>query len=120
MAADLYRGIDEPIALVRLDTAMPVMDGGAALREMKAIRPEAKVILSRGCNEAKAVRRFAGTGLSGFIPKPYSSSRLIDQIQRTLEERADGAPEERAEASRGSQEQQEQQEQRSCGSECRV
>jgi CheY-like chemotaxis protein len=85
VAVDLYRGMHERIALVLFDMTMPVMDGEAALREMKAIRPDAKVILSSGFNEAEAVRRFAGTGLSGFIQKPYTSSRLIDKIKRTLE-----------------------------------
>jgi FixJ family two-component response regulator len=44
-----------------------------------------KVILSSGFNEAEAVRRFAGAGLSGFIQKPYTSSRLVEKIKRTLD-----------------------------------
>ena len=77
--------MSDRIALVLLDMTMPVMNGEAALRELKAIRPDVKVILSSGFNEAEVVRRFAGAGLSGFIQKPYTSSRLIDKIKRTLE-----------------------------------
>jgi len=84
-AVELYRGLHQRIAMVLLDMTMPVMDGEAALRELKAIRPDVKVILSSGFNEAEAVRRFAGAGLSGFIQKPYTSGRLAEKIKRTLE-----------------------------------
>jgi len=84
-AVELYRTMHDRIALVLLDMTMPVMDGEAALREMKTIRSDVKVILSSGFNEAEAVRRFAGAGLSGFIQKPYTSSRLVEKIKRTLE-----------------------------------
>jgi len=84
-AADLYSRHHDRVALVLLDMTMPVMDGEAALRELKAVRSDVKVILSSGFNEAEAVRRFAGAGLAGFIQKPYTSGRLMEKIKRTLE-----------------------------------
>jgi two-component system CheB/CheR fusion protein len=84
-AVELFRSLSERIALVLLDMTMPVMGGETALRELQSVKPDVKVILSSGFNEAEAVRRFAGAGLSGFIQKPYTSSRLVDKIRRTLE-----------------------------------
>jgi CheY-like chemotaxis protein len=79
-AAKIFRNFTDRIALVLLDMDMPVMDGEAALRKLKAIRPDVKVILWSGFNEAEAVRRFAGAGLAGFI-----HSRLRDKIKRAVE-----------------------------------
>ncbi len=85
VAIELFRERSQHIDVVLLDMTMPVMDGEAALRELKAIRPDVKVILSSGHTEAEAVRRFAGGGLAGFIQKPYTSTRLSDKIKHTLE-----------------------------------
>ena len=84
-AVEIFRKLSDRIDVVLLDMTMPVMDGEETLRALKAIRPDANVILSSGYNEAEAVRRFAGGGLAGFIQKPYTSSRLVEKIKRTLE-----------------------------------
>jgi two-component system, cell cycle sensor histidine kinase and response regulator CckA len=86
VAVDLFRKLADDIDVVLLDMTMPVMDGEETLRELQAIRRDAKVILSSGYNEAEAVRRFTGGGLAGFIQKPYTSTLLADKIKRTLEE----------------------------------
>jgi CheY-like chemotaxis protein len=84
-AVELFRQVGDQVDVVLLDMTMPVMDGEATLRELHSIRPQTKVILSSGYNEADVVRRFAGSGLAGFIQKPYTSTRLADKIQRTME-----------------------------------
>jgi CheY-like chemotaxis protein len=65
------RGID----LVLLDMTMPVMGGEETLRRLLAINPKVRVVGSSGYTEQEAVRRF-GTGLAGFLQKPYSTQRL--------------------------------------------
>ncbi len=84
-AVDLFRKLKGGIDLVLLDMMMPVMDGERTLRELKAIQPQTKVILTSGYNEAETVRRFPSGGLAGFIQKPYTSTRLAEKIRRTLE-----------------------------------
>ena len=49
-----------------LDLTMPGMTGEAVLRELLAIRPSVRVLLSRGFNEVEAVRHFMGKGLAGY------------------------------------------------------
>ncbi|MFN7993977.1 MAG: response regulator [Bryobacteraceae bacterium] len=85
VAVDLFRRMSDEISVVLLDVTMPVMDGEETLRELKAIRPDTKVLLSSGFNEADVVRRFAAADLAGFIQKPYSSTRLVDKIRRVLD-----------------------------------
>lgn len=69
-----------------LDMTMPVMGGEEAFRELKAIRPNVRVILSSGYNEVEAVQRFAGKGLASFIQKPYSSVVLLGKVEGILNE----------------------------------
>jgi two-component system cell cycle sensor histidine kinase/response regulator CckA len=81
---DLYRVLGEKIGLVLLDMTMPVMGGEETFRELKAISPDVRVILSSGYNEVEAVRRFAGKGLAGFVQKPYSSAVLLAKVENIL------------------------------------
>jgi CheY-like chemotaxis protein len=63
---------------------MPVMSGEEAFRRLKAARPNIKVILSSGYNEAEAIRSFTGKGLAGFLQKPYSSTALTEKVNLIL------------------------------------
>jgi CheY-like chemotaxis protein len=83
-AIEIFRQFNDQIDVVLLDMTMPVMDGEQTTRELKAIRPDIKVILSSGYNEAEAVRRFSGGSLAGFIQKPYTSTRLVEKIRQIL------------------------------------
>jgi DNA-binding NtrC family response regulator len=65
---------------------MPVISGEDALRQIHAINPNVKVILSSGFNEVEAVRRFTGKGLAGFLQKPYTAQRLAEMVRRVIEE----------------------------------
>jgi FixJ family two-component response regulator len=60
---------------------------------MKEIRPGVPIILSSGYDEQEATRRFAGKGVSGFIQKPYTASRLARKIRETINSaHTDSAP----------------------------
>ena len=83
-AVELFRQQAGQIAVVLLDMTMPVMDGEEALRQLKSIRPEVRVILSSGYNEVEAVQRFAGEGSADFIQKPYHPAALAAKIKKAL------------------------------------
>jgi DNA-binding NarL/FixJ family response regulator len=51
---------------------------------MKSMRPSVKIILSSGYNEQDIVDRFAGTGLDGFVQKPYTMEGLLGKIREVL------------------------------------
>jgi two-component system cell cycle sensor histidine kinase/response regulator CckA len=99
-AVDVYRQEPE-IALVLLDLTMPVMSGEETLRQLQAIRREVRVLLTSGYNEAEAVQRFAGKGLSGFLQKPFTAANLAERVkqviaQSTVADKAAGAADSRA------------------------
>jgi CheY-like chemotaxis protein len=80
-ALELFKQHPE-ISLVIMDLTMPHMDGEQCFRELRALVPEIKVIISSGFNEQKVIQRFVGKGLAGFIQKPYKLSLLRDSIKK--------------------------------------
>ncbi len=93
LAIDGRTGVEEFIAapdaftLVMLDLTMPHMDGDEAFRAIRALRPDARVLLMSGFNEQEAVARFTGEGLAGFIQKPFTLSSLREKLQEIFREK---------------------------------
>jgi PAS domain S-box-containing protein len=80
----IFRGMPGEIELVILDLTMPVMGGETTLENLKAISPEAKVVLSSGFSSAEVTARFQGRGLAGFLQKPYSAAKLVEEVRTAL------------------------------------
>ncbi|MBN2723536.1 MAG: response regulator [Deltaproteobacteria bacterium] len=80
----LYAPDIKNIKLVILDMMMPVMDGKDTFRELKRLEPDIKVLLTSGYAENKALSRFQGKGLSGFIQKPFSPIDLMKKVTEIL------------------------------------
>ncbi len=83
-ALETYRARPEEFGMVLLDLTMPVMGGEEALRQLQAVNPRVKVLLSSGYNEVEAVQRFAGKGLAGFIQKPYTAAGLAEKVKEVF------------------------------------
>jgi CheY-like chemotaxis protein len=83
-ALEVFRERGEEIVCVLLDLTMPQLDGEQVFREMRRLRPEAKVILSSGYDESDVAQRFAGGGLAGFIQKPYRGTSLRAKLKEIL------------------------------------
>ena len=63
---------------------MPRMDGLAAFRALRQIRPDATIVLTSGYGEESAAERFAGEGLAAFLQKPYTLQALRETIERVV------------------------------------
>ncbi len=85
-AVEMFREHAKEIVCVLLDLTMPRMNGEETFRELRAIRPDVQVILCSGYNEQDAMERFAGTGLAGFLQKPYSMAALKAELMEVLGE----------------------------------
>lgn len=88
---------DEAIELFRqqrpnvttLDLVMPVHDGLHALRGIRALDPQAKVLVISAISQTEVLKEALSLGASDFIVKPFKK----DQAQRALELLAgDNAP----------------------------
>ena len=76
--------------LVLLDVMMPVMDGLAALREMKN-SPEIRhipVIMISALDEIESVVRCIEAGAEDYLPKPFNPTILRARIGACLEKKA--------------------------------
>ena len=61
------------------------MDGDAVFEELKAINPGVDVVLSSGFAEQNKIGAMLAQGLRGFIPKPYTREKLLQQVRSTLD-----------------------------------
>jgi CheY-like chemotaxis protein len=84
-AIEIYRELKDQISLVILDFVMPVMDGADVFAELQVINPKVSVVLSSGFAEQDRLRGMLAKGLRGFIPKPYTQKKLLEQIRQTLD-----------------------------------
>jgi len=81
----LFRARAQAVDLVVLDLVMPGMGGVEVLAELRALRPEVRVLLASGYNEEDAIGQSTGDALTGFIKKPYQATELMRRAVRMLE-----------------------------------
>ncbi len=84
-ALRIYQQIGQQIGLVILDFFLPVMDGDAVFDELRALNPDINVVLSSGFGEQSKLANMLGKGLRGFIPKPYTRDKLLEQVRSALD-----------------------------------
>jgi CheY-like chemotaxis protein len=70
--------------LAAVNDAMPELDGFAASEELRRIDPRVRVVLMSGYNEQDAMARFAGSGLAGFVQKPFTADQLGEKLRQAL------------------------------------
>jgi PAS domain S-box-containing protein len=83
-ASAILRQNRDKLSLVILDLNMPAMSGLDELPELLAISPGVDVVVSSGYPEAEAMSLFTGMPVAGFIQKPYTIQRLMEQVDRVL------------------------------------
>ena len=86
-ALELFDKIGRYVGLVILDFIMPGRDGEAIFYQLKQRDPNVAVLLSSGYVEHPRLTPMLVKGLAGFIVKPYSRQRLLDQVRSTLDQR---------------------------------
>lgn len=70
--------------LVTLDITMPKIDGLAALKEMKKIKPDAQIIIVSAINDKSVVLKALDAGAALFINKPVSEAAVRGAIEKVL------------------------------------
>jgi two-component system, chemotaxis family, chemotaxis protein CheY len=74
---------DEP-DLVLMDITMPNMDGLAALGEIRAYDPAAKVIMLTALGQQAIALQAIQSGAKDFLVKPYEPDQVLRAVQRVL------------------------------------
>ena len=70
--------------LVTMDITMPEMDGITALKEIKKINPNAKIIMCSAMGQQAMVIDAIQAGAKDFIVKPFQADRVLEAIAKTL------------------------------------
>lgn len=90
-AADPFRALDAfkklrgSIDLIILDFTLPIMDGSELFDELRQMDPNVVVMLSSGFAEQAKIGAMLARGLRGFLPKPYTEAKLLEQVRSTLD-----------------------------------
>ncbi|GGB30377.1 response regulator [Virgibacillus dakarensis] len=71
--------------LVTMDITMPEMDGITALKEIRQINPNAKIIMCSAMGQQAMVIDAIQAGAKDFIVKPFQADRVIEAIQKALD-----------------------------------
>jgi two-component system chemotaxis response regulator CheY len=67
-----------------LDITMPEMDGIAALREIIALDPSARVVMCSAIGQETKVLEAVKTGAKDFIVKPFQTERVLAAIDKAM------------------------------------
>ena len=83
-ALELYRANPKAFCLVLMDLTMPRMDGREALKALRALDPDLKIVLCSGFDQADVARDGICTGMTAFLQKPYSIQTLKEAMLGAL------------------------------------
>ena len=87
-ALNLYKK-NRNINLVILDLGMPGMGGTNCLKELLAIDPDLKVIISSGYSQDGPINQTLTSGAKSYVKKPYRLTNLLKTIREVLDGRVD-------------------------------
>src|SRR5215467_6866123 len=79
---ELYQKSKPDVLL--LDLAMPKKDGLAALKEIIAINPNAKVIMITASDNQNTMKDCLSAGASSYILKPFNFQQVLGTITNVL------------------------------------
>ncbi len=83
-ALALYTQHKNDIRVVLMDIMMPSMAGATAIRTLQRMNPQVQIIAMSGLVSAEALAQATGTGIQGFLPKPFSAKELLNILQGVL------------------------------------
>ena len=68
--------------VVTLDITMPVVDGVEALKMIKALDPESKVVMVTASGQKNKMIECIKAGANEFLTKPFEQQEIVDVINK--------------------------------------
>ncbi len=84
-AINIFNANRDEVKLVILDMIMPDMSGGETFNHLKAIKPDAKILLSSGYSLNGRASKIMKRGCNGFIQKPFNLKQISRKIREILD-----------------------------------
>ena len=81
-AVDLFQNLRPE--LTTLDITMPEKDGLAALAEIMAIDPAARVVMCSALGQETKVLESIQLGAKDFVVKPFQAGRVLEAVSNAL------------------------------------
>ena len=91
-AVEIYKANPREVDLVLLDMIMPKQGGHQTFFKIKAIDPNAKILLSSGYVSEEEVKDLLSQGACGFIPKPHRLANMAVDIRKVLDANKNNTP----------------------------
>ncbi|AJC72962.1 MULTISPECIES: chemotaxis protein CheY [Pseudothermotoga] len=79
-AVEKYKELKPDV--VTMDITMPEMDGITAIKKIREIDPNAKIIVCSAMGQQAMVIEAIQAGAKDFIVKPFQHSRVIEALQK--------------------------------------
>jgi two-component system cell cycle sensor histidine kinase/response regulator CckA len=81
----MFREHRDSIDLVVLDMIMPEKGGKQVFREIRAMKPDVRILLCSGYGEKQYFDELFDAGAAGFLQKPFQHSDLVAKVEEALE-----------------------------------
>ncbi|RDV84696.1 response regulator [Ammonifex thiophilus] len=81
-AVELYKQLKPDV--VTMDITMPEMDGIEGVKAIRAIDPNAKIIMISAMGQQAMVMEAIQAGAKDFIVKPFQQERVLQALERVL------------------------------------
>lgn len=83
-AIALYAKHIEEISVVLMDMMLPSLDGLTAIRTLKKINPNVKIIATSGLMSHNKLVAVTEAGVTTFLSKPYTINELLQALEKVL------------------------------------
>jgi two-component system cell cycle sensor histidine kinase/response regulator CckA len=91
-ALEIVQHATESVSLVLTDMIMPKMNGAELARELSRMRPDVRIVFMSGYSDDPVVQQVERTVSHHFLPKPFTSTALIEKVRQSLERPWPGLP----------------------------
>jgi DNA-binding response OmpR family regulator len=80
----MFNDNKDSIDLVILDMVMPEKGGRQTFKEIRVLKPDARVLICSGHGEEQYFYELFEAGAAGFLQKPFQHTELLSKVEETM------------------------------------